>query len=47
MRANEQGEEQPEMVSSFIEFLFLWGHFVNIGTPISSMRYLMCRYQGW
>jgi proton-coupled amino acid transporter len=30
MRAHEQGEEEPEMVSSFIEFLFLFGHFVNI-----------------
>ena len=30
MRAHEQGEEQPEMVSSFIEFLYLFGHFVNI-----------------
>ena len=29
MRAHEQGEEQPEMVSSFIEFLYLFGHFVN------------------
>lgn len=30
MRAHEQGEEQPEMASSFIEFLYLFGHFVNI-----------------
>ena len=47
MRANEQGEEQPEMVSSFIEFLFLFGHFVNINAPVSSMRYLTCYHQGW
>lgn len=30
MRAHEQGEDQPEMVSSFIEFLYLFGHFVSI-----------------
>ena len=47
MRAHEQGEEQPEMPSSFIEFLYLFGHFVNIDMPISSMCYLMFRYQGW
>jgi proton-coupled amino acid transporter len=29
MRAHEQGEEDPQMVSSFIEFLYLFGHFVN------------------
>jgi len=29
MRAHEQGEEEPEMVSSFIEFLYLFGHFVS------------------
>lgn len=30
MRAHEQGEEDPQMVSSFIEFLYLFGHFVSI-----------------
>ena len=35
MRAHEQGEDQPEMASSFIEFLYLFGHFVNITTFIS------------
>lgn len=30
MRAHEHGEEEPEMVSSFIEFLYLFGHFVNV-----------------
>jgi proton-coupled amino acid transporter len=34
MRAHEQGEEQPEMVSSFIEFLYLFGHFVNTFSPV-------------
>ena len=33
MRAHEQGEEEPEMVSSFIEFLYLFGHFVNTIIP--------------
>jgi hypothetical protein len=47
MRAQEQGEEEPEMVSSFIEFLFLFGHFVNIDMSITSMRHLIRRYQGW
>ena len=37
MRAHEQGEDQPEMVSSFIEFLYLFGHFVNIITLIFSV----------
>lgn len=35
MRAREQGEEQPEMASSFIEFLYLFGHFVNVTVFIS------------
>jgi proton-coupled amino acid transporter len=30
MRANEQGKDAPEVPSSFIEFLYLFGHFVNI-----------------
>lgn len=47
MRAHEQGEEQPEMVSSFIEFLYLFGHFVNTHTLILHVRYLMHRSQGW
>lgn len=34
MRAHEQGEEQPEMVSSFIEFLYLFGHFVSAIVPV-------------
>ena len=34
MRAHEQGEEQPEMVTSFIEFIYLFGHFVNIPSLI-------------
>lgn len=29
MRAHEQGEERPEMASSFIEFLYLFGHFAG------------------
>jgi len=29
MRAHEQGEEQPEVASSFIEFLYLFGHFAG------------------
>ena len=28
MRAQEQGEERPEMASTFIDFLYLFGHFV-------------------
>ena len=39
-RAQEQGEEEPEMVSSFIEFLYLFGHFVNITPLISRVRCL-------
>lgn len=47
LRAHEQGEEQPEMAPSFIEFLYLFGHFVNITMLIFHVYYLMCRYQGW
>jgi proton-coupled amino acid transporter len=44
MRAQEQGEEQPEMVSSFIEFLFIFGHFVSIIMLIHHVHYLMRGY---
>ena len=47
MRAHEQGEEEPEMVSSFIEFLYLFGHFVNIITLIFYMHRLISGCQGW
>jgi hypothetical protein len=28
LRANEQGEEHPQMLNNFIDFLLLFGHFV-------------------
>lgn len=39
LRNEEQGVEQPPMVRNFIEFLYLFGHFVSIHTPM----YLWCR----
>ena len=30
MRANEQGVEGPPMSNNFIDFLYLFGHFVRI-----------------
>lgn len=34
LRANEQGTEEPRILNNFIDFLFLFGHFVRyrIGT---------------
>lgn len=29
LRANEQGEEHPPVLRNFIEFLYLFGHFVS------------------
>ena len=29
-RANEQGTEEPAMSNNFIEFLYLFGHFVSL-----------------
>jgi hypothetical protein len=28
MRATERGEEEPHMLNNFIEFLYIFGHFV-------------------
>ena len=47
MRAHEQGEEQPETVPSFIEFLYLFGHFVNTLALTFHVWCLMHGYQGW
>jgi len=33
LRANEQGTEEPEMLNNFIDFLFIFGHFVSILFP--------------
>lgn len=29
LRANEQGVEQPTVLNNFIDFLFIFGHFVS------------------
>jgi hypothetical protein len=30
LRANEQGTEEPRILNNFIDFLFIFGHFVRL-----------------
>lgn len=30
LRANEQGTEEPRILNNFIDFLFIFGHFVSL-----------------
>ena len=31
MKARQQGQEEPQMLRNFIEFLYIFGHFVSYG----------------
>lgn len=46
LRAHEQGEEQPRIPRNFIEFLYLFGHFVSLRTCDRCNRLLIMLQAG-
>lgn len=39
LRANEQGADEPRMLNSFIDFLFIFGHYVSPYYTIPLSKY--------
>lgn len=46
-RANEQGTEEPPMLNNFIEFLYIFGHFVSCLETREAVRGELNVAAGW
>ena len=47
LKASEQGVEQPEMLSNFVDFLYLFGHFVSIFIRLRQYSLILVNSIGW